>query len=299
MARHETTTDALRERLTALLADWGAEMSMLLRELDEARKKSVDQEGSAGNHAREVKMLEERIRGQGELIETLKAEAGSAAELRSEVRAKDLEIERRVSEIESKQELVRALRRDAESVDRLKAEVKLKDKEIAGLHKEQRQAEKRIDELTAELESLRESSESKGSDEKTELEAVRAELDARKTLIKSLRADVDRVAALETHLEEKRDIVAKLEASINKHVETIAELKRSGETWRRKYQEVRGRDPAATSMEISSLSQTDVAALQQLEATDVPSPSADHTIAIDMRRPLSEARRKAARNQNK
>jgi chromosome segregation ATPase len=241
-------------------------------------------------------MLEERIRGQGELIDTLKSEAGSAAELRSEVRAKDLEIERLSSEIESKQELVRALRRDAESVDRLKAEVKLKDKEIAGLHKEQRQAEKRIAELTAELESLRESSESKGSHEKAELEAVRAELDARKTLIKSLRADGDRVAALETRLDEKRDIIAKLEASINKHVETIAELKRSGEMWKKKYQELRSRDPAATSMEIPSLSQTDVAALQQLEATDVP--SADHTIAIDMRRPLSEARRKA-QNQNK
>jgi predicted RNase H-like nuclease (RuvC/YqgF family) len=203
------------------------------------------------------------------------------------VRARDLEIERLTSEIESKQELARALRRDAESVDRVKTEARLKDKEIAGLYRDQRQAEKRIAELGAELESLRDAAASVNTHEKSELEAVRAELDARKTLIKSLRADADRVATLETRLEEKRDIVAKLEASINKHVETIAELKRSGEMWRKKYQELRSRDPAATSMEIPALSQTDVAALQELERTDV---AGENTIAIDMRRPLSEER---------
>ncbi|HEY7672535.1 MAG TPA: hypothetical protein VIC71_09985 [Gammaproteobacteria bacterium] len=297
MARQDTTTDALRERLTALLADWGAEMSMLLRELDDARKQLADQDSKTANHGRELKTLEERNRGQAELIETLKGEASSAADLRSEVRAKDLEIERLASEIESKQELVRALRRDAEAADRLKAEAKVKDKEIAGLHKGQRQAEKRIGELNVELDSLRDAAENAGTHEKTELEAVRAELDARKTLIKSLRADADRLAALETRLDEKRDIIAKLEASINKHVETIAELKRSGEIWRRKYQELRSRDPGATSMEIPALSQTDVAALQQLERTDVAGAAPEHTIAIDMRRPLSEARRKASQNQ--
>jgi predicted RNase H-like nuclease (RuvC/YqgF family) len=298
MARQDTTTDALRERLTTLLADWGAEMAMLLRELDDARKQLADQDVKTSNHARELKTLEDRNRGQMELIETLKGEVGSASELRSEVRAKDLEVERLTSEIESKQELVRALRRDAESVDRLKAEAKVKDKEIAELRKEQRHGEKRIGELAAELESLRDTAESSGSHEKSELEAVRAELDARKTLIKSLRADADRVAALETRLEEKREIVAKLEASINKHVETISELKRSGESWRKKYQELRGHDPAATSMEIPALSQTDVAALQQLERTDVAGSAPERTIAIDMRRPLSEARRKA-QNQTK
>ena len=298
MARQDMTTDALRERLTVLLADWGAEMSMLLRELDETRKQVTDQDGKTANHSRETKALEERVRGQAELIETLKSEASSASELRSEVRAKDLEIERLASEIESKQELVRALRRDAESVDRLKADAKLKDKEIAGLYKDQRHVEKRVADLNAQVETLRESTESKSSEDKTELETVRAELDARKTLIKSLRADADRVAALETRLEEKRDIVSRLEASINKNVETIAELKRSGEMWRKKYQELRSRDPGATSMEIPALSQSDVAALQQLEKTDVAG-TPEHTIAIDMRRPLSEARRKAAQNQTK
>jgi chromosome segregation ATPase len=296
MARQETTTDALRERLTSLLADWGAEMSMVLRELDEARKQLAEQSSSSANHSRELKTLEDRVRGQNDLINTLKAEASSAGELRSEVRAKDLEIERLASELESKQELIRALRRDSEAVDRIKADGKSKDQEIAALQKERWQIDKQVAELSAELEGLRENSDSRDSEGKAELEAVRAELDARKTLIKSLRADADRVAALEMRLEEKRDIVTKLEASINKHVETVAELRRTGETWKKKYQELRGRDPAAASMEISALSDTDVAVLEQLDATDVPP---DHTIAIDMRRPLSEARRKAAQNQNK
>ena len=60
----------------------------------------------------------------------------------------------------------------------------------------------------------------------------------------------------------------------------------------------RSRDPGATSMETPTLSRTDVAALEQLEATDVATVAGDHTIAIDMRRPLSEARRKA-QNQRK
>jgi chromosome segregation ATPase len=298
MARQETTTDALRERLTTLLADWGAEMSMLLRELDDARKQVADQDSKKVNHGRELKTLEERNRGQAELIETLKGEASSAADLRGEVRAKDLEIERLASEIESKQELVRALRRDTESVDRLKADVKLKEKEIAGLYKEKRQAEKRIGELGAEVESLRDNAESAGSHDKAELEAVRAELDARKTLIKSLRADADRVAVLESRLEEKRDIVSKLEASINRHVETIAELKRSGETWRKKYQELRSHDSSPSpTIEVPGFTDTEVAAIKELERTDVAGVAPDSTIAIDMRRPLSEARRKSAQNQ--
>ena len=47
----------------------------------------------------------------------------------------------------------------------------------------------------------------KANDESTELEALRAELDARKAMIKSLRADQDRVAALEASLDEKREII--------------------------------------------------------------------------------------------
>jgi chromosome segregation ATPase len=291
MARHETGIEELRERLTGLLADWGAEMSMVLRELDETRSRLTEARSASENHTEQLKNLEDRVAGQTKLIETLKAEAAEAPELRNQVRANDLEIERLASELESKQELVRALRRDAEASDRLKTESKIKDKEIATLHKERRQTERQISELN---EALSEQSEHQNDEGIAELEAVRAELEARKTLIKSLRADADRVTALENRLEEKREIVTTLEASINKHVETIAELKRTGDAWRKKYLALRGKHSSSTSSELPVFSETDVAALQQLESTDVATP--EHTIAIDMRRPLSEARRKATQS---
>jgi chromosome segregation ATPase len=288
MARHETGIEDLRERLTGLLADWGAEMSMVLRELDEARSKLTETRAASEKHTEQRKSLEDRVAGQTKLIETMKAEATAAADLRGQVRANDLEIERLASDLESKQELVRALRRDGEMAERLKAESKIKDQEIAALQKERRQAEKQIADLS---EALNDQAESRKDDDVAELEAVRAELEARKTLIKSLRADADRVTALEGRLEEKREIVATLEASINKHAETIADLKRMGDAWRKKYQALRGKNSDSTSAELPVFSDTDFAALQQLESTDVSSP--EHTIAIDMRRPLSEARRKA------
>jgi chromosome segregation ATPase len=297
MARQETRIEDLRERLTGVIADWGAEMSMVLRELEEARNRLAEISSSADGHAEQIKVLEGRVAGQANLIETLKAEAAEASELRNEVRARDLEIQRVTSELDSKQELIHALRRDAEVSDRLKAAAKIRDKEIAALQKERRNAEKQVVELHAEVEALREQSDSQNSEDLAELEAVRAELEARKTLIKSLRADAARVTALETRLEEKREIVATLEASINKHVETIAELKRTSDIWKRKYQALRGVSADATLNELPLFSDTDIAVMQQLESTDVAAP--EHTIAIDMRRPLSEARRKAAQNQNK
>ena len=40
MADVQTPIDTLRERLTGLLADWGAEFSMVLKELDESMSES-------------------------------------------------------------------------------------------------------------------------------------------------------------------------------------------------------------------------------------------------------------------
>jgi chromosome segregation ATPase len=297
MVRQETGIEDLRERLTGLLADWGAEMSMVLRELEEARSRLAETSSSADGHAEQIKALEGRVAGQTELIETLREEAAESSELRGEVRARDLEIERLTSELDSKQELIHALRRDAEAGDRLKAEAKVMDKEIAALKKERRNAEVQLAELRAEVEALREHSDDDSGAMAAELEAVRAELDARKALIKSLRADADRVSGLESRLEEKREIVANLEGSINKHVETIAELKRASDIWKRRYQALRGAHADATSRDLPLFSDTDIAAMQQLETTDVAAP--EQTIAIDMRRSLSEARRKAAQSHNK
>ena len=96
-------------------------------------------------------------------------------------------------------------------------------------------------------------------------------------------------------VDEIAEVIEQLEASINRHANTIAELKRSAETWKRKYQSLKGAGTTDTSAHIPALSDTDVRAMEMLEKT-VESKS-DSTIAIDMRRSLLEARRTAARGQ--
>lgn len=283
MVSQTTSTEVLRERLTGLLADWGAEMSMLLKELDAARAEAAAVKAGTQGRADRLRQLEERAKAQSELIETLKAEAAEAGGFREEIRERDLEIERLNSEIESKQELVRALRRDAETVDRLKSEARQKDKQIA----DQAAALKEVEERLAELEGL---AESETAEDHAELAAVKAELEARKSLIKSLRADSERVATLEAQLEAKREIVASLEASVNQHAETIAEVRKTAEQWKRKYLAAKGADDTS-SASLPAFSETEVEAMKALEkAGGEP----ERTLAIDMRRPLSEARRKMA-----
>ena len=281
----------LRDRLTGLLADWGSELSLVLRELEEKRARVAELEGRQQVHDTATADLKKRVDGQEQLIEALKAEAEEASKLRKEIRAKDLEFERVSSELDSKKELVRALRRDAEVVDRLKADAKVKDRSVEELRNELQRAERRIEEQAKELSALRQAS-GKASHESAELEALRAELDARKTMIKSLRADQDRAAALESGLDEKREIIRQLEATLNRHSSTIIELKRSAEAWKRKYQAVKGNSSTAeTSVSLPTLSDSDVRAIEQLEQTSETKP--ESTIAIDMRRSLLEARRTA------
>jgi len=132
----------------------------------------------------------------------------------------------------------------------------------------------------------------RSTEENSELEVLRSELDARKTMIKSLRADQERVTSLQASLEEKREIVEQLEASINRHSNTIAELRRSADMWKRKYNALRGESPTATtSVNLPSLSDTDV---RVIEAIEKKGAKPEATIAIDMRRSLLEARRTAA-----
>lgn len=304
MSKLDSHIDALRERLTSHLADWGTEMSSLLKELSDAREELAASREGRDDRDDELKVLEDRVNGQSDLIETLKAEAEDVALLRGEVRAKDLQIEQLTSEVESKQELVRALRRDAGAVDRLKAEAKTRDAELGEVKRDLESAEARgtraeqeAATLRDEVKALKETADDQTSGDLAELEAMRAELDARKTLIKSLRADVERVASLEAQLEEKRGIVGTLEASINRHSETIANLKRGADVWKQKYQTLKSTSATTTSTELPAFSDTDLAALEQLEqVTDIET---EHTIAIDMRQPLREARRKANEAQHK
>jgi DNA repair exonuclease SbcCD ATPase subunit len=290
MAELQTSIGELRERLTALLADWGAEMSMVLRELELKRDRLAEIESSASARDEEFAELNQRLTTQTELVDTLRADAQEAAKLRQDICERDLEVERLSSELASKQELIRALRRDAETIDRLKGELKLRDTELAELKAERARAEQRLAVLGGEIEALKEGPAAR--EDASELEAVRAELEARKSLIKGLRADAQRVDTLESQLEEKREIIGQLETSINQHANTIAELKRLADMWKKKYQVLRGTETEATSAQLQGLTETDVRALERMQAEQ--GRSSDRTIAIDMRHSLLEARRTAA-----
>src|SRR5690606_4281988 len=133
MTDRDAKTDALRERLTDLLAEWGTEMSAVITELDEARQRLRTVDDDSVERDRAVADLTDRVRGQEELITALQADAEAVPELRREVNARDVEVERRKSELESKQELMRVLRRDAEEADRLMADLRRQAPEIAGL----------------------------------------------------------------------------------------------------------------------------------------------------------------------
>jgi chromosome segregation ATPase len=298
MTEPTATIQGLRDRLTGLLADWGAELALVLKELEEKRSRVAELEGGATGRKNELEALQQRIDGQNTLIEALRGDAEEASKLRAEVRNRDLELERVSSELESKKELVRALRRDGDGADRLKNESKQKDREIEELKAKVQRAEGKAGEIAAQLTALRETTASKASEEQAELETLRSELEARKTVIKSLRADQDRVTALQASLEEKRDVIEQLEASINRHSNTIAELRRSADTWKRKYHALKGDSPTATtSVNLPLLSDTDVRVIEQLEKTS--GGKTDATIAIDMRRSLLEARRTAAQGNEK
>ena len=109
---------------------------------------------------------------QDTLKQTLKIKAEEAVTLRKAIHDKDLELGKKNSEIDSKHELIDALQRDVQGIGRLRGAIRTRDKEIARLVEEKRHAA----ELTEEFKILT-----------AELEAVRAELDARKTLIESPR----------------------------------------------------------------------------------------------------------------
>jgi chromosome segregation ATPase len=298
MPETPTSTQAVRDRLTALLADWGTELSVLLNELEQQRARVAELETRGGAREDELHGLQQRVDGQDALIETLKGEAQEASKLRAEVRTRDLDVERMTSEVDSKKELIRVLRRDAEGTDRLKADAKLKDREIEELRAELQRAESRIAELNKDIAVWRDAAAGKAGETADEVETLRAELDARKTLIKSLRADQDRVSALEKALDEKREVIEHLERTINRQSSSIAELKRSADIWKSKYQSVKGESStAATSINIPSLSETDVRAIEHIEKQ--VDGKADATIAIDMRRSLLEARRAAAQGSEK
>ena len=281
----------LNKRLDSMRQDFDAGLEALRDELERV--------AADDGHDKRLRLLEERAEGQSELIETLTQEAQEARALRSEVRDRELEIERLTSELNSKKDLVQALRQQLDEVDQLKATAKQRDKKIFEQQHELDRKQQELDSATREIANLRadleEASESSAevtAVDTAEIVALKSELDARKSLIKSLRADAERAESLQDQLDAKREAVNVLEESIDQHVETIAELRRSVEGWKKKYQAVKGEaldDQDRTLAELPAFTDTEVEALRELESAKREGP--DRTVAIDMRDALKEARR--------
>ena len=270
MADSEVPIPELRARLNDLLADWGADLSSLLAELEEKRSRLAELESSAEEQSESLGALKRRVEAQDELIESLHGDADEAATLRKEILEKDLELEKKDAEIESKQELIRALRRDAEKVGRLTGDGRAKDKEIERLMREKQYAEKHAADVTEEFKELAATTLT-SIDSETEIKALRAELDARKSMVDSLRGDAERSKQLETQLDEKRAVIEQLESSVDRHVKSLAEMQDVIGKWKSAANALRSddRESAGASHALSQLSDDELVSLRSLEDVDV------------------------------
>ena len=281
----KTPISTMRERLTGMLADWGADFSTLLKELEHKRALLQAIEAEAANKSHEIEAIHKRVKAQDTLIKTLKNDADETVTLRKEVRNKNRELEKKKSEIDSKHVLIDALRRDLKEVKQLKGAIKTKEKENTRLVKEQEQAQQHAEKLAEEVKILNASA-LMGIDATTELEAVRAELDVRKTLIESLRGDAERAQALETQLEEKRDVVSKLEASVDRHVNALAESQQSVAAWKGKYASRKSGNSSSESTLVREVTEKELQAQERAE--DFSEDLTDATTPHDMRKSLLE-----------
>ncbi len=293
MAVQEITIGMIRERLTELLTGWGGDVAMLLDELEEKRARLQELEAASANQSDEVKALNRRVEAQESLIESLRREADETATLRREIHDKNLELEKKRSDIGSKHELIDALRRDAEGIGRLKGDSRAKDQEIARLTREKQQALQHAAEITGKFKILTAATLT-GIDTAVELEAIRAELDARKSLIESLRGDAERAADLETQLEEKRFVISTLETTIDRHVSSIAELQQSVAASKAQYAALKLNDSSPASAIAAVLPELTDADLQAEEVVeDVSGDLKDPTTPVDMRESLLAAEQTA------
>ncbi len=81
MAGDDTSIGAIRKRTTKLLADWGADFSVILKELEENRARLQELEAAAAGQSDEVETLNRRIEAQDTLIASLQSEADETATL--------------------------------------------------------------------------------------------------------------------------------------------------------------------------------------------------------------------------
>ena len=71
MTDSEISISELRSRLNDLLADWGADLSSVLTELEEKRSRVDELEAAAEDQAEKLEALARRVEAQDELIESL------------------------------------------------------------------------------------------------------------------------------------------------------------------------------------------------------------------------------------
>ncbi len=81
MAGKETSIGEIRKRTTSLLADWGADFSVILKELEENRARLQELEAAAAGQSDEVEALNRRIEAQDTLIQSLNSEVDKTATL--------------------------------------------------------------------------------------------------------------------------------------------------------------------------------------------------------------------------
>jgi myosin heavy subunit len=249
----ETSTARIRERLAELLAEWGAEFSGVLEDLDGSRKSVAERD------ARIAELMAE--------VDAYERDAAQITQLREQLAGRDAELAEHDAELADLREQLQKQGADhqqlvakLEAAEQARQADQHREAELARVQRQKKQAEDQVNELLEQVRLLRETADEEASGGATEIAALQAELDARKTLIRSLRADADRAKALETLLEEKKRIVETLEASINRHADTIAELKRSAEYWKAKYRNAYGDFGATTTITRSAMPAQDTAA---------------------------------------
>lgn len=318
MESKEPQLDAVRDRLSRLLSEWGGEVSSLLFELGQKRGRLVELEAAASEQAGELEAMRSRVQDHEELIASLRQTSQEASTLKSEARQKDLDIERLAGELKTEQEIGQALRKQAERADDLASALQIKEREVQQGRDERAQLAARIEDLNGKLNDLEADCERRGDSEsaelvavrgeleqmrdhldvtrgeldatRAELDATRAEVEARKALIKSLRADADKAAVLESMLEEKSQIIRQLEQSADRNEPTIAQPRgRVDES----HADPDGEDTtiAARVDPPAAFSEAELAEIQDADETTAPGDAEDvDTISIDVRKTLEEVR---------
>ncbi len=245
----ETPTTRIRERLAELLAEWGAEFSSVLEDLETTRRTVAERD------ARIAELMAE--------LDGRERDADEIEQLREQQAARDAAIAERDAELADLREQLHEQRTAQDQLleklavaEQARQESQHKEAELARMKRQKKQADDHVNELLEQVRLLREAADEEASGGATEIAALQAELDARKTLVRSLRADADRTKALETLLDEKKAIIETLEASINRNADTIAELKRSTEYWKAKYRNAYGDFGATTTITRSAVPMT-------------------------------------------